>query len=196
VDLNLHAFYFRNENFKGTRGPFSCSEDQFEEKMWNLPLSLAIFLVVVADQLPRSASSEVSVASAPRQLRKDSSVRYEPTWESLDTRPNPPWFDDAKFGIFLHWGVFSVPALVSEWYDQSRRSASGSAQLIDDFLLIVLFFCKRFWSAWKNGNKEAEDFMQKNYPPDFTYQDFAKDFHASFFDPQAWTKIFENSGAK
>lgn len=35
--------------------------------------------------------------------------RYEPTWDSLDSRPMRPWYDEAKVGIFLHWGVYSVP---------------------------------------------------------------------------------------
>lgn len=42
--------------------------------------------------------------------------RYDPTWESLDSRPLPAWFDQAKFGIFIHWGVFSVPSFGSEWF--------------------------------------------------------------------------------
>ena len=46
---------------------------------------------------------------------------YQPTWESLDSRPNPAWFSEAKFGIFIHWGVYSVPAggpkgSYAEWY--------------------------------------------------------------------------------
>jgi hypothetical protein len=41
--------------------------------------------------------------------------KYEPTLESLDTHPVPQWFKDAKFGIFIHWGVYSVPAF-HEWY--------------------------------------------------------------------------------
>lgn len=47
---------------------------------------------------------------------KQKAKRYEPTWESLDTRPIPKWFDEAKFGIFIHWGVFSVPSYVDEWF--------------------------------------------------------------------------------
>lgn len=43
-------------------------------------------------------------------------LRYTPDWESLDSRPLPTWYDDAKFGIFIHWGVFSVPAYGSEWF--------------------------------------------------------------------------------
>lgn len=45
-----------------------------------------------------------------------STPRYDPTWESLDSRPLPAWFDQAKFGIFIHWGVFSVPSFGSEWF--------------------------------------------------------------------------------
>lgn len=42
--------------------------------------------------------------------------RYEPNWKSLDKRPLPKWYDHAKIGIFLHWGVFSVPSFGSEWF--------------------------------------------------------------------------------
>ncbi|KAB0797377.1 hypothetical protein PPYR_08371 [Photinus pyralis] len=98
----------------------------------------------------------------------DGQVRYDPTWESLDKRPLPQWFDEAKFGIFLHWGVYSVPSFGSEW----------------------------FWSNWKSGNKDIVSFMKKNYPPNFTYQDFAKDFSAQLFDPNAWAKLFVRAGAK
>ena len=41
---------------------------------------------------------------------------YEATWESLDSRPIPEWYPKAKIGIFLHWGVFSVPAFKNEWF--------------------------------------------------------------------------------
>jgi len=42
--------------------------------------------------------------------------KYSPTWESLDQRPLPGWYDQAKVGIFLHWGVYSVPSFGSEWF--------------------------------------------------------------------------------
>ncbi len=50
---------------------------------------------------------------------------YQPTWDSVDKRPTPAWFGDAKFGIFIHWGTYSVPAYApvipgklayAEWY--------------------------------------------------------------------------------
>jgi hypothetical protein len=48
-------------------------------------------------------------------------LRYDPTWDSLDYRPLPQWYDDAKFGIFIHWGVFSVPSFGSEWFWSSWK---------------------------------------------------------------------------
>ena len=44
------------------------------------------------------------------------SQKYTPDWNSLDSRPLPKWYDDSKFGIFIHWGVFSVPSFSSEWF--------------------------------------------------------------------------------
>lgn len=94
---------------------------------------------------------------------------YEPTWESLDSRPLPSWYDEAKLGIFIHWGVFSVPSYSSEW----------------------------FWWNWQGQPTPAVvDFMASNYRPDFTYADFAEDFTAEFFNAQQWLKMFQSSGAK
>ncbi|KAK3538346.1 hypothetical protein QTP70_035221 [Hemibagrus guttatus] len=95
--------------------------------------------------------------------------QYKPTWESIDSRPLPEWFDQAKFGIFIHWGVFSVPSYGSEW----------------------------FWWYWQ-GQKIPSYlfFMAKNYPPGFTYQDFAPQFTAEFFSAKDWVDIFASSGAK
>lgn len=93
---------------------------------------------------------------------------YQPTWDSLDTRPLPHWYDAAKIGIFIHWGVYSVPAFGSEW----------------------------FWINWMNGNPKHVDFMKKNFKPGFTYQEFASAFTAEFFDANEWAKLFERSGAK
>ncbi|RXG56743.1 hypothetical protein Avbf_08768, partial [Armadillidium vulgare] len=42
--------------------------------------------------------------------------QYTPDWESLDSRPLPEWYDQAKIGIFLHWGLYSVPSFGSEWF--------------------------------------------------------------------------------
>ncbi|KAF2883464.1 hypothetical protein ILUMI_22706 [Ignelater luminosus] len=100
--------------------------------------------------------------------------KYEPNWDSLDKRPLPQWYDDAKIGIMMHWGVYSVPSAAGgEW----------------------------FWGVWghyghPNSNSSQSKFMRNNYPPQFTYQDFARYFTAEFFNPDDWADLFENSGAK
>lgn len=48
---------------------------------------------------------------------------YKPNWDSLDKRPLPKWYDDAKIGIFIHWGVFSVPSFGSEWFWMEWKGA-------------------------------------------------------------------------
>ncbi|XP_076158316.1 tissue alpha-L-fucosidase-like [Alosa pseudoharengus] len=99
----------------------------------------------------------------------ETTAQYTPDWKSLDSRPLPKWYDEAKVGIFVHWGVFSVPGFGSEW----------------------------FWWNWQGLKDPAlVSFMEKNYPPGFTYPDFAPDFRATFFDPNEWAVLFESAGAK
>lgn len=61
--------------------------------------------------------------------------QYEPTWESLDSRPLPGWYDKAKVGIFLHWGVFSVPSFGNEWF-----WSSWTGSLKTSFFYIIYFY--------------------------------------------------------
>lgn len=104
-------------------------------------------------------------------------VRYEPNWASLDQRPLPGWYDDVKFGIFLHWGVFSVPGY---GYPPSFPGACEAW----------------FWWLWKGALvPQYQQFVVDNYPAGFSYADFAPLFHAEFFDPAEWAEIFQASGA-
>jgi alpha-L-fucosidase len=101
------------------------------------------------------------------------SQTYQPTWESLDKRPTPQWWLDAKFGIFIHWGVYAVPSFskvgeYSEWY----------------------------WHSLTQGKPEYVDFHKKNYGPGFQYADFVPMFKAELFNPDQWANVFERSGAK
>ncbi len=101
--------------------------------------------------------------------------RYEANWASLDQRPTPDWFLDAKFGVFIHWGVYSVPAWgnvgeYAEWY-------------------------------WKRIEKQQADnvwwqFHVKNFGADFNYQDFAPQFTAELFDAQQWARLFARAGVR
>jgi alpha-L-fucosidase len=97
---------------------------------------------------------------------------YTPNWESLDKRPIPSWFSNDKFGIFIHWGMYSVPGYTAkgnyaEWYQQ---------------------YFNRKDSAIVNYHKAKYG--------DRTYYDLANDFKAELFKPEEWASLFEKSGAK
>ena len=105
-------------------------------------------------------------------------ARYQANWQSLDSRPTPKWFLDGKFGIFIHWGVYSVPAWgpekqYSEWY--WRRAFNDDGTLKDD---------------------EWGKFHRANYGDDFQYSAFAPKFKCELFDPDEWADVFKRSGAK
>jgi len=100
---------------------------------------------------------------------------YTPSWESIDRRPIPSWYREAKFGIFIHWGVYSVPAFAvkgqyAEWYQHA---------LIEK----------------ENGGKTLE-YHNRTFGPNFSYYQFAPYFKAELFDPDAWARLIEQSGAK
>jgi len=100
-------------------------------------------------------------------------AQYLPNWKSLDARPCPTWYDDAKFGIFIHWGVYSVPSWApvgtyAEWY----------------------------WYQLSLGSGPTYDWHVKTYGKNFDYQDFAPMFQAELWDPDQWADLFVQSGAK
>ncbi|XP_042743794.1 tissue alpha-L-fucosidase [Lagopus leucura] len=95
--------------------------------------------------------------------------RYSPDWASLDARPLPAWFDRVKVGVFVHWGVFSVPAWGSEW----------------------------FWWHWRGERRaDYERFVQQRFPPAASYADFAPHFTAHDFQPREWARLFRRAGAR
>ena len=104
---------------------------------------------------------------------------YLPDWSSLDTRETPEWFKDAKFGIFIHWGVYSVPS----W----RKVESGK------YASYAEWYYARVMNNKENG---GYDFHRKNYGEDFEYRDFAPMFKAELFDPDFWADLFVQSGAR
>ncbi len=99
--------------------------------------------------------------------------QYTADWDALKSRPYPEWFKDAKLGIFIHWGVYSVPAYSNkedygEWYLRG--------------LLL--------------GDSLRTSFMKTHYGEDFTYKDFAPEFKARLFYPDEWADLFKRAGAK
>ena len=95
---------------------------------------------------------------------------YQANWESLSQYKTPEWFRDAKFGIFIHWGVYSVPAYDSEWYPRNMYIQGSDAY-------------KHHVATYGPQSK-------------FGYKDFIPLFKAEKFDPQAWVALFKKAGAK
>ena len=105
--------------------------------------------------------------------------KYHSSWESIDRRPIPAWFQDAKFGIFIHWGVYSVPA----W----RKVTEGKyASYAEWYYARVMF----------DDQGGGQEFHTKNFGKDFEYRDFAPIFRAELFDPDQWADLFARSGAR
>jgi alpha-L-fucosidase len=108
---------------------------------------------------------------------------YKPNWESLDSRPVPQWFSDSKFGIFIHWGIYSVP---------SWGPTGDSIGIYDKY-------AEWYWRKLDlpgKVQKYFKEFHNKTYGPNFKYQDFAPMFKAELFDPDKWAGLFKESGAK
>lgn len=110
--------------------------------------------------------------------------QYQPTWESLDKRPIPEWFEDSKFGIFIHWGVYSVPA----W-----GPTGDSIGVYDKY---AEWYWNKLLNTGSKVNKYFLKFHEETYGTDFKYQDFAPMFKAELFEPDQWAELFKESGAK
>jgi alpha-L-fucosidase len=108
---------------------------------------------------------------------------YSPDWKSLDTRPVPSWFHDSKFGIFIHWGLYSVPA----W------GPTG------DSIGVYDKYAEWYWRKLDlpgKVRKNFRDYHTRTYGPDFKYQDFASMFKAELFQPEKWADLFKEAGAR
>ena len=96
--------------------------------------------------------------------------KFQANWASLEKYQVPDWFRDAKFGIFIHWGVYSVPAFESEWYPRNM---------------------------YQKGSVEYKHHIEKYGPQNkFGYKDFIPMFKAEKFNADAWVELFKKAGAK
>jgi alpha-L-fucosidase len=93
---------------------------------------------------------------------------------SLSQHTAPNWFHDAKFGIFIHWGIYSVPA----WAPVGQQYAEW------------------YWQQMNNPNNPTYAYHRQTYGEDFAYDDFIPLFTASRFDPHAWVRLFIEAGAR
>jgi alpha-L-fucosidase len=130
-------------------------------------------------------SAPLALAATREALGRD--AKYQPTWASIDSRPTPRWYTDAKFGIFIHWGVYSVPAFAAVNVKDENPYAEW------------------YWNSLTEGRKHpgatghgaaTVAFHNRVYGASFPYQNFAPMFRAELFDPDHWADVFARSGAR
>lgn len=112
---------------------------------------------------------------------------YEPKWESLDRRANPAWFDAEKIGIFLHWSVFSVPAVAWVYPDKPYGFGGHSCW--------YGMYVDRITKLSPSEQARLEAFHRRTYG-DVPFRALAPLFKAEAFDPQQWAELFRRSGAR
>jgi alpha-L-fucosidase len=113
----------------------------------------------------------LAVATGPLTLGV---ADYRPTDASLAAHQAPYWFDDAKFGIFIHWGVYSVPA----WGPVGQEYAEW------------------YWNNMQSPSDPTYAYHAATYGESFTYDDFIPRFTAANFDPRAWVQLISDAGAQ
>ncbi|KAJ5614841.1 hypothetical protein N7528_008495 [Penicillium herquei] len=104
---------------------------------------------------------------------------YEATYESIYTHESPNWYNNAKYGIFITWGVYSVPG----WANVPPKED----------------YAEWYWwwlNEGPNGSVGVFDYHLEKYGPHVVYDDFIQNFTASAFDPKEWVDLFADSGAK
>jgi len=99
---------------------------------------------------------------------------FRPTDGSLSAHRAPYWFTDAKFGIFIHWGVYAVPA----WAPVGQQYAEW------------------YWQNQQDPNGATYAYHREKYGENFTYDDFIPMFTAAKFDPRSWVRLFADAGAQ
>jgi len=111
-------------------------------------------------------------------------THYEPTLDSLSKHPLPQWWKDAKFGIFIHWGPYSVPA-----YAALGGGGNGIPPKCSGL-------SEWYWFVQQVPSCDAWTHHRKTYGANFGYDDFIPQWTASAFDPDAWIRLFQEAGAK
>jgi len=124
--------------------------------------------------ISRRTALKMLAAGSASPLRKTAQALetkpYEETWDSLKQHRCPEWYHNAKFGIYFHWGLYSVPAFASEWYPH--------------------------W-MYLPGRPEYEHHVATYGPVSkFGYKDFAPLFTAEHWNPDAWVTLFKEAGAR
>src|SRR5258706_5659021 len=132
---------------------------------------------------------------------------YQPTWESVSTHPLPQWFDDAKLGIFIHWGLFSVPA----WAVPQDPRTFSLTQFLEDprqfsdpahYAYGVMPYSEWYFNTMQIEGSPTWQHHRDTYPNPqgavAAYLDFIPTFDAAAraWRPDEWARLFQQAGAR
>ncbi|MFC2098861.1 alpha-L-fucosidase [Bacteroidota bacterium] len=115
----------------------------------------------------------MTISFSFKNLNTKQEEKFSRDWESLQTHETPEWFLDAKFGIYFHWGIYSVPAFGTEWYPRHM-----------------------YLENHKGWGEDVRPHHLEKYGADFHYHEFIPSFTAEHFNAEEWAKLFKASGAK
>lgn len=140
---------------------------------------IGLFLVLAGLLIPVSAA-----------CRAQGQTKYEPTLASLDTHPLPQWYSNAKLGIFIHWGLYSVPG----WAPLSHPQ--------HDFRNVDYIkynpYAEWYLNVMRIPGSPTQAYHREHYGANFSYYDFAPIFNreSKKWNPEEWAKIFHDAGAR
>ena len=124
--------------------------------------------------------------------------KVDPTWESINQRGYPDWFRDAKLGIFVHWGLYSVPAWsapdgYAEWF--YRGLMVGDTIRVNEMQDFNRRWGYMLGDQWSGRLSNSQSVKQRPKPTDL-YTLYAQTWHAEHWNPDQWADLFARAGAK
>ena len=156
-------------------------------------VALAVILVTLGASAAAlmKALADIDVDEPPSPVPAAGVTRYEPTEASLNTHPVPAWFDEAKFGIFIHWGLFSIPGFAPNGtFEHVLRTEYDRAMLVHPY-------AEDYWNAIKDASTPSAAFHRVHYGT-MPYEGFKPLFQENLrhWDPATWARLFDEAGAK
>ena len=117
-----------------------------------------------------------------------STKRYTGKWESVNTHQVPKWYDDCKFGIFIHWGIYSVPAYAPHTWELGE--VDSKEWFADNP------YAEWYYNSLNIGKGPTYEHHMEKYGKDFKYEDFIPMWKAENWDPAKWAELFKKAGAQ
>ncbi|QDU10294.1 alpha-L-fucosidase [Gimesia aquarii] len=145
---------------------------------WVIQVLILSSLIGLASSEANAHDKQQPILSESVLLEKIKAIAhkgpFQPDWNSLEKYKIPMWYQDAKFGIFIHWGAYSVPAFGSEWYPR------------------WMYIDKKTW----RGNTYAHHAKTYGLHKDFGYKNFIPLLTGDNFNAAQWVKLFKDAGAR